>query len=633
MIVGGRVIDPLHGIDAILNVHVSKGKIACIAEPDMSGAGTRDSDQVIIDATGLVVAPGFIDIHAHEGDIEFTMEAMARDGVTTMIGGNCGASEYPLADFFRKLETDGCLINYSSYAGATTLRELAGAVNAGAPATSEQVARAVALAAEEMQAGALGVSFGIQYAHGMRYDEILALGRVAAEYGGLTAAHARDAGADIPALEALDEMIRLAGDTSAPHQFSHIGSMLAYGMNMAPALEKIRRARTGGIVISADVYAYNASLAAMNSETIAGDVFSKYQCQPGDFEVITDFCIDGEPYMHSGECFTSKEQFYHVREMTLAGRTDVIPIILAHLQNTDQIKLAMQSPYVAICTDGAVYKNPETGSLMGHPRVAGGFARWFGLWVRDRAAVELNTAIFKSSTMAKLTLGLQGKGTVSAGADADLVIFNPATIRDTAGYGQDDFLNAPTGIAYVIVNGIVVADHGTLVPGVNPGRPIRRIWNVPGYLGFPPQDPATGPIIKANGAGGNIEIGAGDLLTVNVQLYPGFYSGIPADWWLVANAGTAWFQLNSNMQWNEFDGNPAFCQPVLQCPLFNLPDTEVLRLSALPSGMYSFYFGVDYPMDGIFNLDGPFLYDRVDVIIRQKGEKAKRTAKRVGPVF
>jgi len=484
-IVGGRVIDPLTGVDAVMDVYISNGKITGLAERKSGAYGEVNAAEfATLDASGMVIAPGFIDIHAHEGEIRRTMEAMVRDGTTTLIGGNCGMSEYPLEEFFQTLEKEGCLINYCSYAGASTLRVLAGAVDENVPATLEQIRQAEKMAESEMKSGALGVSFGIQYAPGMQYDEICSLGGVAAKNGGLTAAHSRDAGAGQSALDALDEMIRLARDTGAPHQYSHIGSMLAYGNNMTPALEKIRAAREQGLLVTADVYAYNASIASMNAGTISGDVFAKYQCKPGDFEVVTSFSIDGVSFMKSGDFFTDEAQFYYVRDMTLAGRTDIIPIVLAHLQDEDEIRKAMQCPYVDICTDGAVYKDPETGELFGHPRVAGGFARWFGLWVRDRGTVDLKTAIFKSSTMAALTLGLHSKGSVSLGADADLVVFDPATIQDKAGYDQSEFMNPPEGIAYVVVNGVVVVDHGKIVPDTYPGRPIRRTWDVPGYKGI-----------------------------------------------------------------------------------------------------------------------------------------------------
>jgi len=123
-------------------------------------------------------------------------------------------------------------------------------------------------------------------------------------------------------------------------------------------------------------------------------------------------------------------------------------------------------------------------------------------------------------------------------------------------------------------------------------------------------------VIKANGFTNNVTINKSDNLSITVQLNPGEYDGTEVDWWVVALANSSWYYLNSSMQWTPFDGNLSNCHPVCQGALFNLPATEVLNITGLGTGLYTFYFAVDCPMDGILNVDGPILVDSVNVTVQ-----------------
>lgn len=474
VVTNGWLMDPLTDSKVLADLHVAQGKILRWADC----GSTVPNGATVINADGLVVAPGFIDIHSHEGLIEKTMECFVLDGVTTMLGGNCGESPYPLGDFFDSLEHDGALINYAGHVGANLLRQMAG-VAEDAAATPAQIETMVQLAGQELAAGAMGVSYGIQYQPAACWEEIAALGMEAARHRAMTAAHSRDGGVGQSALDALEEMIRLARETGVPHQYSHIGSMLAYGENMVPALKRIDEVQEQGLRFCTDIYGYDASMASINASQLDESVFDRFACEPQDLELLDDVSVDGLLYMTGGSRFSSREQYFYLRQKTFEGRVDAVPVIIAHLQDETSIRLAMQSPWSCICSDGIVFES-EPGHYAGHPRVAGAFARWLGRYVRDQGVVPLMQGLFKASTMPALILGLSNKGRLTSGADADLVVFDPVHILDQATYGEG-FMRPPVGIAYVVVNGVLTAVKGELVSGAKGGRPLRRTWEVPGY--------------------------------------------------------------------------------------------------------------------------------------------------------
>jgi len=475
VIKNGRVMDPLTGTDMIANVGIKNGRIVGIAPAGQSFGQAK----VVIDATGLVVAPGFIDIHSHEGILPMTMQAHVLDGVTTMIGGNCGGAPYPLADYFAELEEEGILINYASYFGHSRLRGMVGATDRYAAATSEQIEAMLPIAEQEMKSGALGVSYGIHYVPGASYEEILALAEVAAKYGGMTAAHARYGDARPLALEGLREMVQLASDSGIPHEYSHMGSMLGQGEFMDEALDILAQAQAEGVRICADIYSYLAASTGLGSAILDPGFFERQNCGPQDIEVVRAVIIGGVVILEAGSRFVDEAQFWYVRGKVRDG-TIPDPGVICHIIKPDNVKLALQSPYVMCGSDGSVGYDPATGKYRGHPRVAGNFSMFLGHWVREEGVCDLMTALFKTSTQAALQLGLRNKGRIHPGADADITIFNPATVIDRATFGEG-FMTPPEGIEYVIVNGELTVADGELVEDVLAGKPIRRTWTVPGY--------------------------------------------------------------------------------------------------------------------------------------------------------
>jgi N-acyl-D-amino-acid deacylase len=466
VIQNGRVMDPLTRTDVNANIGIKNGRIADIGPVTQPLAGSR-----VINATGLLVAPGFIDMHAHEGNIDVAMEAFVKDGRTTMISGQCGEAPYPLADFFGKLD-NGCLINYASHFGHNTLRELVG-IDRFSPATKAEIATMEKLAHQEMQSGALGISYGLAYAPGSSFEEQLALAKIVAEYGGMGSAHGR-AGA-LVGVESIRELIELAKEAKIPFVLSHIGSTLGQEGNlMDEGLDLIARAQSSGIPFLADIYAYTSRATGISAAMLGPGVFHNFNLTPKDFEVAKDVIIDGEIVLEVGDRFESEEQFYWVR-MNWNG-----PVII-HGLNPEKVKLAMQNPHVVCCSDGEAEWDLVSKTFSGHPRTSGNFARFLGYWVREQNSMDIMDALFKTSTQSALHLGLTHKGRIIVGADADITIFDPATIIDKADFGAK-FLEPSEGISYVIVNGVLTVEHKKLLPGAMAGKTIRRTWKIPGYL-------------------------------------------------------------------------------------------------------------------------------------------------------
>ena len=181
--------------------------------------------------------------------------------------------------------------------------------------------------------------------------------------------------------------------------------------------------------------------------------------------------------MPRGARFT-QELWDQIRPLILNGAIPD-PGCISHLQRPDKVKLAMLKPYVMICSDGTITKDTQ-GNEFGNPRVAGTYTRFLGRFVREEGLMDLMTALFKCSTLPAQVLGLKNKGRITIGADADITIFNADTVIDRATFGSG-FNTSPDSIEYVIVNGILTIRNGELVPGVRPGKVIRRTWRIEGY--------------------------------------------------------------------------------------------------------------------------------------------------------
>jgi len=456
VILGGRVIDPASNLDAVRNIGLQGGRIAVITTRALSGRDT-------IDARGLVVAPGFIDLHAH-GQTPETYRFYALDGVTTALELELGTSD--VAAWYRE-RSAGELVNYGVSIGHIKVRMAvmhdAGTrmpVGDGAyrDASAAQIAEIAQGIESGLREGAVDIGAGFPYTPAATRDELLAVFRVAARTKTPIHVHIR------PGVSGLKEALALAGETNAPLHVVHINSA---GLAETPAmLEMIRDARAHGRDVTTEAYPYDAGMTEIQSATIQ-DVY----------KTVPDERLAELEWPPTGERL-NRESFD--RYTRLGG-----PLVI-HTNTEPMVVAAITSPVTIIASDA--YWQDGTG----HPRTTGTFARVLGRYVRDARAdvgaqhaaplrhdtLSLMDAIRKMTLMPAQRLearvpAMRQKGRLRVGADADITIFDPATVIDRSTYREPSL--APVGIQHVIVNGVSVVANGRAVEGVAPGQAVRGV--------------------------------------------------------------------------------------------------------------------------------------------------------------
>lgn len=458
VIKGGTVVDPQGGLVTVANVAVREGVIVRVTREEIPPGESAE----FIDATGKVVSPGFIDIHAHVDGYEYSARCMALQGVTTTIGGNCGISPFPVGAFLDAIDARGFPVNQGVFVGHSfTLREKVGAADRYIPATRDQMAEMCDLAEQALSEGALGISFGLEYAPGTSREEINCLARIAAKYGKPVAVHARADAWGGPG--AFREAIRITEETGAPLQISHVAYMVGMGM-MTEGLSVIDDAVERGLDVTADSGLYHA-FATFVGSAVFDDWPQKYGVSFEGMTVATG--------SHAGaRC--DRHLFRRLRE------EEPEAVVVAFVGREDEIPEALSRPYMMVSSDGAV-GSPKPGS--GHPQDAGTFPKLFSRYVREEGRLTLLEAVKRVTVLPAKRLGLTGKGTIRPGADADIVVFDPKRIKDCSdylGFGVPDA--PPEGIEFVVVNGVLVVNRGRVVEDARPGRSLRRQTSVWEYL-------------------------------------------------------------------------------------------------------------------------------------------------------
>ena len=438
LLVNGRYPDFRAGEMKSGNIGIKDGKIDIITEGEPKAAQ-------VIDVSGRVVSPGFIDIHMHEEDFAgeglnyCIADMMLRMGVTTAVGGNCGIQHQTLKEFKSGIQKlGGSPVNYQMLAGYNQCRYRLGTERYAA-ATQEERKRIREMLAAELEEGAIGISFGIEYDPGMTTDEILYAAKVTENPGHLIAAHYRSD--NDKALDAIGEMIQVTDAICSKFQISHLSSCAAMGQ-MTDALNLIHEAMDRNPRLNYDTYPYDAFSTHMGSSVFEDGCLEAWH-RSYDSILLTE-----EPYLYQ-RC--TKEMFEDARE----NYPDMLAV--AFVMNEEEIRQAVADPYGMIASDAIINQGA------GHPRAAGTFPRVLGKYVRQEHALSLIDALRKISFTPAERLGLRNKGRVEEGADADLTVFDPETIIDKATFTDGGL--PPAGIDYVFVNGGIAARGTEIVDG------------------------------------------------------------------------------------------------------------------------------------------------------------------------
>jgi N-acyl-D-aspartate/D-glutamate deacylase len=449
VIVNGRVMDPESGLDAVRSVGIRGGKVVAISEGLLTG-------KAAIDAKGLVVAPGFIDLHEH-GQEPRNYQFQAHDGVTTSLELEAGTDD---VEKWYSAREGKALINFGVSIGHIPVRMkvmhdpgtfLPTGDAAHRSATAEEVTEMIAVMDRGFRQGALAEGMGVNYTAAASHAEIVEMFRVAAEYGAAVHVHLRYAGLKEPTtgLAALEEVVAASVATGAALHVVHITSM---GLKFTSDLiAMVVGAQRHGLDVTTECYPYTAGSTALQSAVF----------DPGWQEAMGITYKDVQ-WAETGERLTA-ETFERYRKQ--GG------IVVIHSIPEEAARTAVANPMVIIASDGMMI----TGAKV-HPRGQGTFSRVLGHYVREEKVLDLMTALRKMTLMPAQRLekrapAFKNKGRIRVGSDADLTLFDASRVIDKATY--DDPLEYSEGIQFVFVNGVPVVKDGRLVEGNFPGRAAR----------------------------------------------------------------------------------------------------------------------------------------------------------------
>ena len=477
LIINARIIDGT-GSDAVVgSVRLKDDRITAVGE-----LTSNESDDVI-DAGGLVLAPGFIDTHSHSDRLILTeRDALAKiaQGITTAVVGQDGDAPYPLADFFGVLEATPPKVNIAAYAGHNTLRDEVMGADFRRAANHDEIKAMSALLEAELAAGALGLSTGLEYEPGIHSEtrEVVQLAQLTADAGGRYISHIRSE--DRWFDDALEEIIQIGRATGMPVQISHLKLAMASQWGRAPwVIERLNAARQEGIDLTADIYPYTywqSHMMVLLPERDPLDLdaidFVMAELAPPDGIIFTYFPAEPDYVgMTLTEVAAARKQrpaeaFSALAQMSIAHEDatgEMGDMMIGTSMRDDDIAAFIAWPHTNICTDGSLRDR--------HPRGAGSFPRVLARYVREQGVLSLESAIHHMTGLSAQHMGFVERGVIAPGMMADLVLFNPNTVRDRATTSEP--FATPNGFHSVWVAGERVLHEGE-VSKTFPGRVIRR---------------------------------------------------------------------------------------------------------------------------------------------------------------
>jgi len=524
VITGAQIIDGSGRPPFRADLGIRDRRIACIG--DLRVAKTKS----VIDATGLTIAPGFIDVHTHiernfGSDAAFVAPNFLRQGVTTVITGNCGRSFLDVGKFFKQIEENGSHVNIATLIGHNTVRSSVMKQRASAPSNAEMT-KLEDLVDRAMRDGALGLSTGLVYVPGTfaKKEEIAGLAKIAAKVNGLYVSHVRNEGSK--GREAIEEAISIGEETGVHVHISHFKAQGPNQWGSAQSLlDLIQSANDRGLTVSLDQYPYAASstgLAVLLPSWLSDADFATAKQRLQDpttrrrvrDEMLVQLKRNGwKDYAFAKIAYYQFDQSLvglNIAEITrkrnsqsLASHVAVVRSSLVHSEvkdrtttendlerqaetvidlyshggaqmvffdmSEDDVQTIMKDPRVMFGSDSGVRE--ESASVLPHPRGLGTFPRVLGVYAREKGLFSVEEAIRRMTSLPSSTFNLKGRGLIQRNNWADLVIFDRQSIVDTATF--DKPFSPPRGVAYVIVNGSVVLDHDHISKSL-PGVAIKR---------------------------------------------------------------------------------------------------------------------------------------------------------------
>jgi N-acyl-D-amino-acid deacylase len=482
----GRVVDGMGAPAFPADVAIAGDRIALVGEVPEEDAGRT------IDASGLVVAPGFIDVHTHDDLAVLNSPAVdfkTRQGVTTDIVGNCGIGAAPASEafmdfynaalgailgpvgdrlwrtteeYYQAVEEAGPSLNVASFVPHGTLRLLAMGLEQRPP-TPDEMAVMKEMLAQGMEAGALGLSTGLIYPPGMfsATEELIELGRVAGEHGGIYASHIRNE--DDAMLDAVAEALRIGEEGGVPVQVSHHKATLERNWGkVEQSLRMIDEARVRGLDATVDVYPYTAG------STYLGAFVARAEEMSSGEELL----IASVKHQHEYEGMTLAEIARRMglplleAGLRLLQEEENAVVVVAFGMSEDDVQRVMRYEHAMFGSDGI----PSPAGKP-HPRLYGTFPRVLGHYSREQRLFSLEEAVRKMTSLPARKHHLRERGELRPGWHADLCLFDPQAVIDRGTYQEPR--QYPAGIPYVIVNGVVVVDGGEHT-GAHAGRVLRH---------------------------------------------------------------------------------------------------------------------------------------------------------------